>query len=392
MSGNEMKYINDAFDHNYIAPLGPNVDAFEQEIANYSGVKHVAALSSGTAAIHLSLIMLGVKAGDEVIASTFTFAATINPIVYQGATPVFVDSEPDTWNMDPELLETAIRERMLVGKKPKAIIPVHLYGMPSNIEEIMNIANHYDIPVVFDAAEALGSRYNGKPVGSYGRMSILSFNGNKIITTSGGGALLSNDEEYIAKAKFLATQAKDNAPYYQHSKIGYNYRMSNVLAGIGRGQIEVIEERVKARRNNYFYYRGILEGFEGITFLREPDEKYYSNHWLTTILIDYIKTGLTPQVLQKELEKMNIESRLLWKPMHMQPVFEHCPAYLNRNAEKMFYQGLCLPSGSNMSLFELESVAETLINSMSENSIKRSAILIPVTISSPREAYRKHVQ
>ena len=391
MSGNELKYVHDAFDHNFIAPLGPNVDAFEQELAHYCGVRHVAALSSGTASIHLALIMLGVKPGDEVITSTFTFSATINPIVYQGAMPILVDSEPSTWNMDPELLETAIRERVLIGKKPKAILPVHLYGMPANMEEIMSIAELYDIPVICDAAEALGSRFKGKPIGSFGKMSVLSFNGNKIITTSGGGALLSDDEELIAKARFLSTQAKDNAPYYQHSRIGYNYRMSNVLAGIGRGQVEVIEDRVKARRNNYFYYKEILERFEGITFLAEPDERFYSNHWLTAILIDTQLTGLTPQIVQRELEKINAESRLLWKPMHMQPVFEHCPAYTNRNSEKMFYQGLCLPSGSNMSFFDLENITNTIVNCFSDYSSKRSHVMVPVTVSVPEKSYNRRI-
>ena len=302
----------------------------KNSLASYCGVKYAAALSSGTAAIHLALIMLGVKSGDEVIASTFTFSATINPIVYQGALPILIDCEPGTWNMDPELLETAIKDRMLKGKKPKAIIPVHLYGMPANMTEIMKIADRYDIPVIGDAAEALGSRHMDKPAASFGKMSVLSFNGNKIITTSGGGALVSDDEELIVKARFLATQARDMAPHYQHSQIGYNYRMSNILAGIGRGQMEVIDDRVSQRRNNFFYYKEILGKIEGITFLEEPDDSYYSNHWLTTILVDPEKTGKTHQLLKRVLDMMNIESRPLWKPMHLQPVFSESPCLFKR--------------------------------------------------------------
>ena len=367
MSGGEMKYVNEAFDKNWVAPLGPNVDAFEESLARYCGVKHAAALSSGTAAIHLALIMLGVGKGDEVIASTFTFAATINPIAYQGALPVLIDCEPGTWNMDPEMLEKAIQDRLSNGKKPKAIIPVHLYGMPANMAAIMKIADRYEIPVVWDAAEALGSRYLNKPVGSFGKMSVLSFNGNKIITTSGGGALLSDDEELIIKARFLATQARDMAPHYQHTQIGYNYRMSNILAGIGRGQMEVIEDRIRQRRNNYFFYKENLEKYEGITFLDEPDDSYFSNHWLTTILVDPAKTGRTRQVLQRVLDMMNVESRALWKPMHLQPVFSSCPAYLNGNSEKLFNHGLCLPSGSNMSVNDLECVSTTLATCLTKS-------------------------
>jgi dTDP-4-amino-4,6-dideoxygalactose transaminase len=349
MGGYEKKYIDKAFETNWIAPLGPNVNDFEDSLARYCGVKYAAAVSSGTAAIHLALIILGVKWGDEVIASSFTFSATVNPIVYQGATPVLIDCEPETWNMDPELLKVAINERIRKGKKPKAIIPVHLYGMPANIEKIIKIADQYEIPVIEDAAEALGSRYMDKPVGSFGKMAILSFNGNKIITTSGGGALLSNDAQVIEKARFLSTQARDKAPHYQHSQVGYNYRMSNVLAGIGLGQLEIIEERIKKRRENFFFYKQNLGNHEGIGFLEEPDKLYFSNHWLTAILIDPIKAGITREVMQKELEKDNIESRPIWKPMHLQPVFSSCPAYLNGTSENLFIKGLCLPSGSNMS-------------------------------------------
>lgn len=359
-----MKYINLAFSQNWVAPLGPNVDAFEASLAGYCGVKHAAALSSGTAAIHLALILQGVEPGDEVIASSFTFSATVNPIVYQGATPILVDCEPETWNMDPELLETAIKDRIKKGKRPKVIIPVHLYGMPAKMEEIMKIADRYEIPVIEDAAEALGSRYMDKPVGSFGKMAILSFNGNKTITTSGGGALISDDEDLVKKARFLATQARDEAPHYQHSQIGYNYRMSNVLAGIGRGQMEVIDERVKKRRDNFFFYRKNLEKYEGITFLEEPGKFYFSNHWLTTILIDPSKRNITREVLQKELENDNIETRPLWKPMHLQPVFSYCPSYVNGTSQELFKNGLCLPSGSNLSDEERSRILRILVRSL----------------------------
>ena len=360
MSGNEMKYIKEAFDKNWIAPLGPNVDAFEKCIATYCGVKHVAALNSGTAGIHLALIILGIEQGDEVITSSFTFSATVNPVVYQGASPVLIDSESNTWNMDPELLEIAIKDRIKKGKHPKAIIPVHLYGMPADMAEIMKIADHYEIPVIEDSAEALGSLYMNKPVGSFGKMGVLSFNGNKIISTSGGGALLSNDEEVIAKARFLATQARDKAPHYQHSQIGYNYRMSNILAGIGRGQIKVIEERVNRRRDNFFFYKKSLENIDGIKFLIEPDKLFFSNHWLTTIIIDPEKTGVTREDIQAELEKENIETRPLWKPMHLQPVFSSCPAYINGTSEKLFNQGLCLPSGSGLSDNDRQRIVQVM--------------------------------
>jgi dTDP-4-amino-4,6-dideoxygalactose transaminase len=363
MSGGEMKYVNEAFDQNWVAPLGPNVDAFEESLARYCGVKHAAALSSGTAAIHLALILLGVKPGDEVIASTFTFSATINPIVYLGATPVLVDSEPNTWNMDPDILEKAIigRRAQGTGHRVKAIIVVHLYGMPANMDRTMEIANRYEIPVIEDAAEALGSRYKGKPLGSFGKMGVLSFNGNKIITTSGGGALIANDEELIIKARFLATQARDKAPHYQHSQIGYNYRISNVLAGIGRGQMDVIEERVRKRRDNFLNYKKNLAKFEGIGFLEEPDESYFSNRWLTTILIDPSKIGITREDLQHKLEKENIETRPLWKPMNQQPVFSYCPSYLNGTSERLFNDGICLPSGSNLSDEDKERILNAII-------------------------------
>jgi dTDP-4-amino-4,6-dideoxygalactose transaminase len=366
MSGGEMKYINKAFDQNWVAPLGPNVDAFEESLAKYCGVKHAAALSSGTAAIHLALIILGVKQGDEVIASSFTFSATVNPIVYQGATPVLIDSEPGTWNMDTELLEKAIQRRTTqgAGHRVKSIIVVHLYGMPANIGEIMKIADKYEIPVIEDAAEALGSCFSGKAAGSFGRMAVLSFNGNKIITTSGGGALISNDNEIISKARFLATQARDRAPHYQHSQIGYNYRMSNILAGIGRGQMEVIDDRVKRRRDNFIFYKENLSNYEGIKFIEEPDESYFSNRWLTTVLIDPSKTGISREDLQINLEKENIETRPLWKPMHLQPVFSSCPSWLNGVSEELFSKGLCLPSGSNMSDDDRTRVLESIVRNL----------------------------
>ncbi len=349
MSGNERKYVEEAFESNWIAPLGPNLDAFESSLAEYCGVEHVVALSSGTAAIHLALIMLGVGPGDEVVASSFTFSATINPILYQGATPVLIDSEPETWNMCPELLSTAIKERLKKGKKPKAIIPVHLYGMPANMDKIMKVAEHYEVPVIEDAAEALGSRFKNRPVGSFGKAGVLSFNGNKIITTSGGGALISNDEKFIAEACFLAAQARDKAAHYQHSQIGYNYRMSNVLAGIGRGQMEVLEQRVEQKRDNYHSYKASLNDIVGISFIEEPDPNYFSNRWLTTILIDPEKAGTTMEEIYTVLQSDNIDCRPLWKPMHLQPVFSYYPMYLNGISERLFKQGLCLPSGSGLS-------------------------------------------
>lgn len=361
MSGHEQKYVKEAFDQNWIAPLGPNVDAFEQTLAEYCDVKHVAALSSGTAAIHLALVMLGVESGDEVLVSTFTFSASVNPIVYQGAIPVFIDSEKETWNMDPLLLEQALHERKLMGSKmPKAIIVVHLYGMPANMDEIMRVAGKYGIPLIEDAAEALGSKYKGQPVGSFGKMAVLSFNGNKIITTSGGGALLSDDEAMIQKARFLATQARDNAPHYQHSQIGYNYRMSNVLAGIGRGQMEVIDHRVAQRREVYQFYKTKLQKYPGIRFLEETDTNYFSNRWLTTVLIDEKLTGITREEIQVELSKLNIETRPLWKPMHLQPIFCRYPKYLNGVSEELFRIGLCLPSGSNLDDSDKTTIIDAL--------------------------------
>lgn len=348
MGVEEFKFVKEAFDTNWIAPLGPNVNGFEQDLCNYTGSKYSAALSSGTAAIHLSLILLGVKEGDEVICSSFTFSASANPIVYLGAKPIFVDSEKTTWNINPEILESAIKDRISKGKKPKAIIVVHLYGMPAEMKTIMQIANNFEIPVIEDSAEALGSKYDGKSLGSFGIMGILSFNGNKIITTSGGGALISDNKNYIEKARFLSTQARDIAPHYQHSEIGYNYRMSNVCAGIGRGQIIVLNERVSQRRANFKFYEKEIGGFEGIEFQTELGDAF-SNRWLTTIIIDPLKTGgITREDLRLAMVNENIECRPLWKPMHLQPVFKKYPFYGDHSSEKLFENGLCLPSGSNL--------------------------------------------
>ncbi|HMO61167.1 MAG TPA: aminotransferase class I/II-fold pyridoxal phosphate-dependent enzyme [Ferruginibacter sp.] len=360
MGGREQVYVQEAFDTNWIAPLGPHVDGFENDLASFTGTAAAAALSSGTAAIHLALIMLDVKAGDEVLCQSFTFSATANPIVYQGATPVFIDSEAGTWNMCPEHLRIAVLERLAKGKKPKAIIPVHLYGMPANMHNIAAVAAEFDIPVIEDAAEALGSYIHKKPCGSFGIMGVLSFNGNKIITTSGGGALVSGNSDFIKKARFLATQARDAAPHYQHSHIGYNYRMSNVAAGIGRGQMEVLQQRVAQRRANFDFYTNTLGQIPGISFLAEP-EGYFSNRWLTAILVNPALTrGITREEIRLALEKDNIESRPLWKPMHLQPVFSGCSFYGDGTAEKLFEQGLCLPSGSNLSTADLNRVAERI--------------------------------
>ena len=361
MGGGEIKYIEKAFSQNWIAPMGPNVDNFEKDISKYLGVTDASVLNSGTAAIHLALIILGIGRDDEVIASSFTFSATINPIVYLGATPVLVDSEKDTWNISPELLEAAVKDRIKKGKKPKAIIPVHLYGMPADMDPIIEIALKYDIPVIEDAAEAFGSRYKGDLAGTFGDIGIFSFNGNKIITTSGGGALVSKSKKIVEKARFLASQARDMAPFYQHSQIGYNYRMSNILAGIGRGQLEIIEDRIRQRRDNFFFYKDKLGEIDGITFLEEPNENYFSNHWLTTILMDPVKTKINPGELMTELEKENIESRLLWKPMHLQPVFASAPAYLDGTSEKLFIEGLCLPSGSKLTDSERGRVVKEIL-------------------------------
>ena len=360
MGEKEFEFVKEAFDTNWIAPLGPHVDGFEQDIARFlGGGVHVAALSSGTAALHLALILLGVKAGDEVLCQSMTFSASANPIAYQGAIPVFVDSEEKAWNICPDLLEEAIKDRISKGKKPKALIVVHLYGMPAQMDRIMEIARSYEIPVVEDAAEALGSSYKGQPLGTFGDFSILSFNGNKIITTSGGGALVSPNEEWIKKARFLATQARDAAPHYQHSHIGYNYRMSNICAGIGRGQMEVLPQRVQQRRSNYAFYKEAFAEIPQITFPNEPTGDYFSNRWLSTILVsDQEKNSPNREDIRLALEEENIESRPLWKPMHLQPVFTSAPFYGNGTSEKLFVKGLCLPSGSNLTNDDLHRVVE----------------------------------
>jgi dTDP-4-amino-4,6-dideoxygalactose transaminase len=366
MGGNEANYVTEAFATNWIAPLGPHVNAFEQGLQIQTQSKNAAALSSGTSALHLALILLGVKAGDTVFCQSITFSASANPIAYQGAIPVFIDSEIDTWNMDPELLRVALEEAKYKDKLPKAIIPVHLYGMPAKMVEILSIANEYGVQVIEDAAEALGSNIENKPCGSFGEFGVLSFNGNKIITTSGGGALLSENAEMIEKARFLATQARDTAPHYQHSHIGYNYRMSNVLAGIGRGQLEVLSDRVAARRNTFEKYKQYFSkhnnaGFN-IQFQEEP-QGYYSNRWLTCIVVDPIRNnGLTREEIRLAMEAENIEARPLWKPMHQQPVFSTSKSYLNGVSDKLFENGLCLPSGSNLTDDEFDRIFNCLDN------------------------------
>ncbi|MCK8480614.1 DegT/DnrJ/EryC1/StrS family aminotransferase [Psychroserpens algicola] len=357
MSGKEQSYINDAFKTNWIAPLGPHVNGFESDIKNYLNEdSHVAVLSSGTAAIHLGLILLDVGHGDEVICQSKTFSASANPIAYQGATPIFVDSEKDTWNICPEQLEIAIKDRISKGKKPKAIIAVHLYGMPYNVNAIHAIAKAYNIPVLEDSAEALGSTYKDVKCGTFGDISVLSFNGNKIITTSGGGAIITKDPKHRDKAVFLATQAREKAVEYVHASIGYNYRMSNVLAGIGRGQMEVLDDRVLARRKNYAFYKESFKNIEELTFVDEP-EGYYSNRWLSCILTpsEDIREGI-----RTALEKENIETRPLWKPMHQQPIFKDLPQYINGVSDELFEKGLCLPSGSNLTENELNRVTSAI--------------------------------
>ena len=361
MGGGEQKYVQEAFDTNWIAPLGPNVSGFEQDLEKYlGGNHHVAALSSGTAALHLALIVLGVQAGDEVICQSMTFSASANPIVYLGATPIFVDSEAVTWNLCPIALEAAIVDRISLGKKPKAIIAVHLYGVPFNVAEIRKIAKIYQIPIIEDSAEALGSSYNNQKCGTLGDIGILSFNGNKIITTSGGGALVTKDPKIKEKVVFLATQARDNAPHYQHSEVGYNYRMSNVCAGIGRGQMEVLEDHVQARRAMHAFYLDIFKNIEGITVFQAASESY-ANYWLSAIIVDESKTnGITREQLRLLFEAENIETRPLWKPMHLQPVFANSPYYGAKTAESLFEKGLCLPSGSNLTDMERDRIQKVV--------------------------------
>ncbi len=356
MGDKEKVYVAEAFETNWVAPLGPNVDAFEEQLSKNLGVNGVVSLNSGSAALHLALNMLDVKTGDIVLCQSFTFAASAFPITYCNATPVFIDSEEDTWNIDPVILEKAIKEYIELGKKPAAIIIVHLYGMPAKMNEILAIAQAYQIPVIEDAAEALGSKYDGKACGSFGKIGILSFNGNKIITTSGGGALASDDEEIVKRVRHVSAQAKEPAPFYLHKEIGYNYRMSNICAGIGRGQMEVLSERVEKRRAIFETYKKAFEAVKGISFLNEP-VGYFSNRWLTTILFDEQVFELgTNERIRQELEKMNIETRPLWKPLHQQPVFADCKAYCNGVSDKLFATGLCLPSGSNITDESLSNV------------------------------------
>lgn len=358
----ELIFIEKAFAQNWVSTYGENIEALENDISQFLELSQnkVVALNSGTAALHLALIILGVKQGDEVICQSFTFSASANPIVYQGATPIFVDSEPDTWNICPNALEEAIKDRIKKGKKPKAIIVVHLYGMPAKMTEIMEISKKYEIPVVEDAAEALGSTYKGQKCGTFGDLAILSFNGNKIITTSGGGALVCKSLEQKEKAVFLSTQARDNAPHYQHSEIGYNYRMSNISAGIGRGQMEVLEERIAQRRKVNAFYKELFKNKEGIQFFTESNADFFSNHWLSAIVIDEEKAGFSREDLRLKFLEDNIESRSLWKPMHLQPVFENCPYYGGKVAENLFNNGLCLPSGSNLTDEDLERIKNVM--------------------------------
>ncbi|WP_346012583.1 DegT/DnrJ/EryC1/StrS family aminotransferase [Phocaeicola coprocola] len=369
MSGKEEEFIHEAFLTNWVVPLGPNVDGFENDLAAWLGEKsasplHVVALSSGTAAIHLALVMLGVGPGDEVICQSFTFAASANPIVYQGATPVFVDSEPGTWNMDPELLRQAIDDRLrATGKLPKAIIPVHLYGTPARMDEINSVASAYGIPVVEDAAEALGSEYNGRYCGTFGTYGALSFNGNKMITTSGGGALICPDEESARRVKFYATQARENFPYYQHEQIGYNYRLSNISAGIGRGQMYVLDEHIARRRAIHALYVEKLKNTPGITVMQpRSNVDLHPNYWLSTILVNPQEAGFTYQELSARLMAADIESRPLWKPMHLQPVFAKAPAYVNGVSEALFAQGLCLPSGPMVTDEDVDKIVKVIKN------------------------------
>ena len=365
MGGTEQKYVAEAFETNWIVPLGPLVNEFEHRLEKFLGTDHVVALSAGTAAVHLALVMLGVGKGDEVICQSFTFSASANPIRYCGAEPVFVDSESQTWNMDPEVLETAIKERKrITGKYPKAIIPVYLYGMPAKIDEIMAVAAKYGIPVVEDSAEALGSDYKGKKCGTFGEYGVLSFNGNKLITTSGGGALVCPSAEAAERVKFFATQARENRPYYYHEHIGYNYRLSNVSAGIGCGQMEVIEDHLARRREIHGLYVRALSGIDGIEVHDNPSPDFNSNFWLTTITLDPEVISTTPDELRLALDANNIESRLLWRPMHIQPVYRDSPYYGGTVAEDLFARGLCLPSGSSLSDADIARVVETILSSV----------------------------
>ncbi|WP_139924387.1 DegT/DnrJ/EryC1/StrS aminotransferase family protein [Hymenobacter sp. DG01] len=356
----ELNYLHKAIEDNWVAPAGPNLDGFERDICEFTGARHCVALTSGTAAIHLGLRLLGVGPGDEVLCPSFTFVATANPIVYLGATPIFIDSEDETWNLCPERLREALAERQHQGRRPKALILVHLYGMPAKLREIRDVAAEFGVPILEDAAEALGARYKGQPLGTFGDVGVFSFNGNKILTTSGGGALVTNDPEWARKARFWATQAKDDAPYYQHSELGYNYRLSNLLAGIGRGQMELLEDRVKKRREIFAWYQKHLAGVPGLSFGPTEPTGVRSNRWLTTILLNPTETTVTPEQLRQHLETHNIESRPLWKPLHLQPLFAATPCFGGKVCEHLFTQGLCLPSGSAMTETDLRRVAEAI--------------------------------
>lgn len=370
MGGNEMKYVQQAFDTNWIAPLGENVDEFENTLKEeLGGENEVVCLSSGTAALHLSLILAGVKEGDEVICQSLTFSASANPIIYQKATPIFVDSEIETCNISPVFLEEAIKDRIAKGKKPKAIIIVHLYGMPSKIEEIAAIAKKYDIILIEDGAESLGSSYKGKKCGTFGDFGILSFNGNKIITTSGGGALICKNKDVKKKAIFLATQAKDKAPHYQHSTIGYNYRMSNVLAGIGRGQMEILHKHIDLRRSNIKFYKELFKNVEEIKVLEEPNTNFFTNNWLSVITI-LENSNFNRESIREFLLEHNIESKPLWKPMHLQPIFKTYPYYGEKVSENLFKKGLCLPSGSNLSKEDKQRISTVITNYFDKYLVK----------------------
>lgn len=363
MGGGEMKYVKEAFDQNWVAPLGKNVDEFEVAIEKFLiKDKFVAALSSGTAALHLALIQLGIGYGDEVICQSFTFSASANPIKYLGANPVFVDSDEVNWNMSPAYLEKAIQDRISKNKKPKAVIVVHLYGMPALMNEILAICEKYEIPLVEDSAEALGSSYKGRQCGTFGEFAILSFNGNKIITTSGGGALVTTTKEQKQKTIFLSTQARDHAPHYQHSEVGYNYRLSNICAGIGRGQMEVLDERVRLRRDNHSFYKELFSNTEAVDVFSEANSDFFSNHWLTCITLNKDLTKKTTHDLMTAFAEENIETRPLWKPMHLQPVFKDCPYYGETVAEDLFNAGLCLPSGSNITNDDKNRINEVINN------------------------------
>ncbi|WP_176544491.1 MULTISPECIES: DegT/DnrJ/EryC1/StrS family aminotransferase [Priestia] len=363
MNGDEQRYIQEAFESNWIAPLGPNVDGFEKEIASYVGVSEAVAVSSGTAAIHLALSLLGVTKGDTVFCSTLTFIASANPIIYQGAEPIFIDSESETWNMSPQALKRALQDASIEGALPKAVIVVNLYGQSAKMDEILSLCNQYNVPVIEDAAESLGSTYKGKASGTFGKFGVYSFNGNKIITTSGGGMLVSNDVAALQQARFLATQARDSASHYQHSQLGYNYRMSNILAGVGRAQLQVLKNRVEARRQIFERYYQELAGLTGITFMPELSNTK-TNRWLTVLTINEKEAGISAAQLVQAFTEQNIEARPVWKPLHMQPLFQGVRYYPHSEnddiAQLLFQTGICLPSGSNMTEDDQNRVVKCL--------------------------------